>query len=88
MPGIPLYALSFNQAEKSPNSSTRTAENSHHSSFTASPWSKVSSPDSLEWDPVEGDVVCVDLETEHLITEIERLTDKTLRETGEWTETS
>ncbi|XP_033231122.1 uncharacterized protein LOC117182178 isoform X2 [Belonocnema kinseyi] len=86
--GIPLCALGFNKAEKSPNSSTRTAENSRHSSFTASPWSRVSSPNSLEWDPVEGDVVCMDLETEHLIIEIERLTDKTLRETGEWTESS
>ncbi|XP_051169991.1 uncharacterized protein LOC127287213 isoform X2 [Leptopilina boulardi] len=86
--GIPLYALGLNQKEKSCNSSIKTADNSHPSSLTASPWSRVSSADSLEWDPVEANVVCLDLETERLITEIERLTDKTLRETGDWTVTS
>ncbi|XP_043461105.1 uncharacterized protein LOC122497764 isoform X2 [Leptopilina heterotoma] len=86
--GIPLHALGTNQKEKSCNSSIKTADNSHPSSLTASPWSRVSSPDSLEWDPIEADIVCLDLETERLITEIERLTDKTLRETGDWTVTS
>lgn len=60
-------------------------DNSQPSSLTASPWSRVSTPNSLEWDPVEPDMVCVDMETEQLLTEIERLTDRALKETGEWT---
>ncbi|KAH0946622.1 hypothetical protein HN011_000504 [Eciton burchellii] len=67
-------------------SPTQTSINhSQPSSLTASPWSRVSSPNSLEWDPVEPDMVCVDMETEQLLTEIERLTDRALKETGEWT---
>jgi len=62
-----------------------SANNSQPSSLTASPWSRVSSPNSLEWDPVEPEMVCVDVETEQLLTEIERLTDRALKETGEWT---
>jgi len=61
-----------------------SANNSQPSSLTASPWSRVSSPNSLEWDPVEPEMVCVDVETEKLLTEIERLTDRALKETGEW----
>lgn len=64
-----------------------SVNNSQPSSLTASPWSRVSSPNSLEWDPVEPDMVCVDVETEQLLTEIERLTDRALKETGEWTST-
>lgn len=62
-----------------------SGDNSQPSSLTASPWSRVSSPNSLEWDPVEPDMVCVDMDTEQLLTEIERLTDRALKETGEWT---
>lgn len=65
--------------------SLTSVHNSQPSSLTASPWSRVSSPNSLEWDPVEPDMVCVDMETEQLLTEIERLTDRALKETGEWT---
>lgn len=61
-----------------------SVNNSQPSSLTASPWSRVSSPNSLEWDPVEPDMVCVDMDTEQLLTEIERLTDRALKETGEW----
>lgn len=71
------------ETEDSPTS----VNNSQPSSLTASPWSRVSSPNSLEWDPVEPDMVCVDMDTEQLLTEIERLTDRALKETGEWTST-
>ncbi|XP_012527507.1 uncharacterized protein LOC105831708 [Monomorium pharaonis] len=73
--------LEYSLTQTSPN-------NSQPSSLTASPWSRVSSPNSLEWDPVETDIVCVDVETEQLLTEIERLTDRALKETGEWTSTN
>ncbi|KAJ8676691.1 hypothetical protein QAD02_012478 [Eretmocerus hayati] len=63
--------------------SEASLHNSQPSSLTASPWSRVSTPNSLEWDPVETDVV--DIETENLLTEIELLTDRALEETGEWT---
>lgn len=77
-----------NENENTENSLTQTSvNNSQPSSLTASPWSRVSSPNSLEWDPVEPDMVCVDIETEQLLTEIERLTDRALKETGEWTNT-
>lgn len=65
--------------------SLTSTNSSQPSSLTASPWSRVSSPNSLEWDPVEPDMVCVDIDTEQLLTEIERLTDRALKETGEWT---
>ncbi|XP_029175141.1 uncharacterized protein LOC114943650 [Nylanderia fulva] len=78
----------MNENENTENSITQTsANNSQPSSLTASPWSRVSSSNSLEWDPVEPDMVCVDIETEQLLTEIERLTDRALKETGEWTNT-
>lgn len=64
--------------------SLTSVNNSQPSSLTASPWSRVSSPNSLEWDPVEPDMVCVDMETEQLLTEIEKLTDRALKETGDW----
>lgn len=73
------------EKDDSEGSSTRTSvNNSQPSSLTASPWSRVSSPNSLEWDPVEPGMVCVDMDTEQLLTEIERLTDRALKETGEW----
>lgn len=74
-----------NKRDDSDSSLTQTSVNSQPSSLTASPWSRVSSPNSLEWDPVEPDMVCVDMDTEQLLTEIERLTDRALKETGEWT---
>jgi len=80
---MPLPEDERRDTEDSP---TQTSINhSQPSSLTASPWSRVSSPNSLEWDPVEPDMVCVDMETEQLLTEIERLTDRALKETGEWT---
>lgn len=68
--------------------SASTANLSQPSSLTASPWSRVSSPNSLEWDPEESEMVSEDVETENLLTEIERLTDRTLKETGDWTTAS
>lgn len=65
-----------------------SVNDSQASNLTASSWSRVSSPNSLEWDPVESDMIFVDVETEQLLTEIERLTDRALKETGEWTSSS
>ncbi|XP_012263573.2 uncharacterized protein LOC105690393 isoform X3 [Athalia rosae] len=87
--GFPLSPRSEVNAENTENStSLPSANNSQPSSLTASPWSRVSTPNSLEWDPVEAEMVCVDVETEQLLTEIERLTDRALKETGEWTSSS
>ncbi|KAG7213593.1 hypothetical protein KM043_002847 [Ampulex compressa] len=84
--GMPLPIVDDEKVESIDGSITQTSvNNSQPSSLTASPWSRVSTPNSLEWDPVEADMVCVDLETEQLLTEIERLTDRALKETGEWT---
>ncbi|XP_071568612.1 uncharacterized protein [Temnothorax nylanderi] len=83
--GMPIPIMEDERGDTE-NSLTQTSvNNSQPSSLTASPWSRVSSPNSLEWDPVEPDMVCVDMETEQLLTEIERLTDRALKETGEWT---
>ncbi|XP_060820892.1 uncharacterized protein LOC132909806 [Bombus pascuorum] len=87
--GMPLPVIDDEKVESTDGSITQTSvNNSQPSSLTASPWSRVSTPNSLEWDPVEADMVCVDLETEQLLTEIERLTDRALKETGEWTNAS
>ncbi|XP_029035564.1 uncharacterized protein LOC114872486 [Osmia bicornis bicornis] len=87
--GMPLPVMDDEKVESTDGSITQTSvNNSQPSSLTASPWSRVSTPNSLEWDPVEADMVCVDLETEQLLTEIERLTDRALKETGEWTNSS
>ncbi|XP_034173927.1 uncharacterized protein LOC117601366 isoform X1 [Osmia lignaria lignaria] len=87
--GMPLPVMDNEKVESTDGSITQTSvNNSQPSSLTASPWSRVSTPNSLEWDPVEADMVCVDLETEQLLTEIERLTDRALKETGEWTNSS
>lgn len=87
--GMPLPIMDDEKVENTDGSMTQTSlNNSQPSSLTASPWSRVSTPNSLEWDPVEADMVCVDLETEQLLTEIERLTDRALKETGEWTNAS
>ncbi|KAK0096959.1 hypothetical protein PV326_003761 [Microctonus aethiopoides] len=84
---IPLpTATDGEQLESTNDSPSKTSSHgSQPSSLTASPWSRVSTPNSLEWDSVEGNEACIDIETEQLLTEIERLTDKTLKETGEWT---
>ncbi|XP_012221971.1 uncharacterized protein [Linepithema humile] len=83
--GMPLPIIEDDKGETE--GSVTSVNNSQPSSLTASPWSRVSSPNSLEWDPVEPDMVCVDMDTEQLLTEIERLTDRALKETGEWTST-
>lgn len=86
---MPMPIMDDEKVESTDGSMTQTSvNNSQPSSLTASPWSRVSTPNSLEWDPVEADMVCVDLETEQLLTEIERLTDRALKETGEWTNAS
>ncbi|XP_015185120.1 PREDICTED: uncharacterized protein LOC107071007 [Polistes dominula] len=84
--GLPLPVMDNDKI--STDESQTSINNSQPSSLTASPWSRVSTPNSLEWDPVEADMVCVDMETEQLLTEIERLTDRALKETGEWTNDS
>ncbi|XP_018309324.1 uncharacterized protein [Mycetomoellerius zeteki] len=83
--GMPLPIVDDEQGDTEYSLTQTSANNSRASSLTASPWSRVSSPNSLEWDPVEQNMVCVDMETEQLLTEIERLTDRALKETGEWT---
>ncbi|XP_020295469.1 uncharacterized protein LOC109860647 isoform X2 [Pseudomyrmex gracilis] len=77
--GLPLAILEDEKRDTEVDTQT-SVNNSHPSSLTASPWSRVSTPNSLEWDPVEPDI-CVDMETEQLLTEIERLTDRALKET-------
>lgn len=68
-------------------SETSTTRNVGAQSST-SDWSRVSSADSLEWDPVQSPLHCtptsseLDTDTQQLLTEIERLTDQALRETG------
>jgi hypothetical protein len=53
-----------------------------------SDWSRVSSANSLEWDNVQNSIQAsppmseVDTDTQMLLSEIERLTSQTLRETG------
>ncbi|XP_044256582.1 uncharacterized protein LOC123006270 isoform X2 [Tribolium madens] len=53
-----------------------------------SDWSRVSSANSLEWDNVQNSIQAsppiseIDTDTQILLSEIERLTSKTLRETG------
>ncbi|KYN43791.1 hypothetical protein ALC56_02054 [Trachymyrmex septentrionalis] len=84
--GMPLPITDDGQGDTEYSLTQTSANNSRASSLTASPWSRVSSPNSLEWDPVEQNMVCVDIETEQLLTEIERLTDRALKETGEWTD--
>lgn len=51
-------------------------------------WSRVSSTNSLEWDNVQSvhdspPLSEVDTDTQFLLCEIERLTNKTLKETGQ-----
>lgn len=54
-----------------------------------SDWSRVSSANSLEWDNVQNSIHAspplseVDTDTQFLLSEIERLTNKTLEETGQ-----
>ncbi|KAF7991242.1 hypothetical protein HCN44_002804 [Aphidius gifuensis] len=64
------------------NSSKTSSKGSQPSSLTASPWSRVSTPNSLEWDSIDHDNEFIDAETEQLLTEIDRLKNKTLNETG------
>ncbi|KAH0568616.1 uncharacterized protein LOC123274491 isoform X1 [Cotesia glomerata] len=82
---MPLPLDDLDRPKSTNNSPSKSSSNvSQPSSLTASPWSKVSTPNSLEWDSVGDNEACVDIETEQLLTEIERLTNKTLKETGEW----
>ncbi|XP_066603678.1 uncharacterized protein [Prorops nasuta] len=86
--GIPVPFMDYEASESIINSVTQTTvNNSQPSSLAASPWSRMSTPNSLEWDPVEMDIVRVDVETEQLLNEIEMLTNRALKETGEWTNT-
>lgn len=68
------------------------SESSVHNSVqqhgSDSDWSRVSSINSLEWDSVQNSLHVsppasdIDPDTQHLLSEIERLTTQTLRETG------
>lgn len=84
---MPLPVMEDEKGDTEYSLTQTSANGSQPSSLTASPWSRVSSPNSLEWDPVESNMVCVDVDTERLLNEIERLTDRALKETGEWTNT-
>ncbi|GFG37589.1 hypothetical protein Cfor_12676 [Coptotermes formosanus] len=72
--------------------STATNGQNGTSAAGSAGWSRISSPDSLEWDPVEAPLAAarersveeLDTETEQLLSEIERLTSRALRETGDW----
>ncbi|XP_057651243.1 uncharacterized protein LOC130890869 isoform X1 [Diorhabda carinulata] len=71
-----------------------TTSNTHNSEINANPsdsdWSRVSSANSLEWDNVHNSIQAgsspplseLDTDTQFLLGEIERLTNKTLEETG------
>lgn len=66
-------------------SEASTTRQAGHNSI--SDWSRVSSADSLEWDPVQSPLHCtppgsIDTDTQQLLHEIELLTDQALRETG------
>ncbi|XP_076629461.1 uncharacterized protein LOC143345837 isoform X2 [Colletes latitarsis] len=55
--GLPVPVVDDEIAESNDGSMTQTSvNNSQPSSLTASPWSRVSTPNSLEWDPVEADM--------------------------------
>lgn len=68
-------------------------ESSNHNSIAPqgsdSDWSRVSSANSLEWDNVQSNLNNspmqseIDTDTQLLLSEIERLTSQTLRETGQ-----
>nr|XP_012139899.1 PREDICTED: uncharacterized protein LOC100876539 isoform X2 [Megachile rotundata] len=56
--GMPLPVMDDEKVESTDGSITQTSvNNSQPSSLTASPWSRVSTPNSLEWDPVEADMM-------------------------------
>ncbi|XP_076174787.1 uncharacterized protein LOC143150411 isoform X3 [Ptiloglossa arizonensis] len=58
--GMPLPVMDNENVESNDGSITQTSvNNSQPSSLTASPWSRVSTPNSLEWDPVEADMDCL-----------------------------
>lgn len=46
--------------------------------------SRMTTPDSLEWDFIDSSIPTIDQETEQLIAEIERLTTNALQETGQY----
>ncbi|XP_047355684.1 uncharacterized protein LOC124951398 isoform X3 [Vespa velutina] len=52
--GLPLPVIDNDKI--STDGSQTSINNSQPSSLTASPWSRVSTPNSLEWDPVEADM--------------------------------
>ncbi|XP_026295843.1 uncharacterized protein LOC552171 isoform X2 [Apis mellifera] len=58
--GMPLPIMDDEKVESTDGSMTQTSvNNSQPSSLTASPWSRVSTPNSLEWDPVEADMIVI-----------------------------
>ncbi|XP_018564059.1 uncharacterized protein LOC108905596 [Anoplophora glabripennis] len=69
--------------------STTSPQNTAPAPNSDSDWSRVSSANSLEWDNVQNSIRAspplseVDTDTQFLLSEIERLTNKTLQETGQ-----
>lgn len=59
------------------NSPVNTSENENRpSSLTNSDWSRVSTPNSLEWDPVEAEIACANLKPDIFL----RLNDTALKD--------
>lgn len=54
------------------------------SSMGSKEGSRMTTPDSLEWDFVDSSIPSIDQETEQLIAEIERLAANALQETGQY----
>lgn len=90
---LPIHPLHYaGVAEDDGFESTVTNGQNGTSAAGSTAWSRISSPDSLEWDPVEAPLGAaserpveeLDAETEQLLSEIERLTYRALRETGDW----
>lgn len=69
----------------------RISSSDSHCPINSDEWSRISSQDSLEWDPVEAPLTSsvsrsgdLDPATEMLLKRIEHLESSTLRETGDW----
>ncbi|KAK3925389.1 Histidine-containing phosphotransfer protein 3 [Frankliniella fusca] len=63
---------------------SRQGSITQESSNTSKEGSRMTTPDSLEWDFVEPSITNIDQETEQLIAEIERLAASALEETGNY----
>jgi len=90
LPIQPLHCVGVAEDDGCESATTNGQNGTSAAGSTA--WSRISTPDSLEWDPVEAPLAAaserpieeLDAETEQLLSEIERLTSRALRETGDW----